>query len=87
MWNAEVYVTFKRGVLDPQGKAVHGALADLGYHGVEGVRVGKYIQLQLKAASEDEACAKVDEMCRRLLANTVIEEYRIALSPVAGRVG
>ena len=87
MWNAEVYVTFKRSVLDPQGKAVHGALTALGYRSVQGVRVGKYIQLQLEAASEDEARAKVDEMCRRLLANTVIEEYRIALSPVAGRVG
>ena len=80
MWNAEVFVTFKRGVLDPQGETIRGALAALGYDAVESVRVGKYMQLQLVAADAGEARAKVDEMCRRLLANTVIEEYRIEIS-------
>jgi len=83
MWQAEVYVTFKRGVLDPQGDAIRGALAALGYDTVSGVRVGKYMRLDLAAASEAEARARVDEMCRRLLANTVIEDYRIELAPAA----
>lgn len=81
MWNAEVFVTFKRGILDPQGETIRGALAALGYDAVKSVRFGKYMQLQLMAGDAGEARAKVDEMCRRLLANTVIEEYRIEISP------
>jgi phosphoribosylformylglycinamidine synthase subunit PurS len=69
-----VYVTLKAGVLDPQGKAIHHALEGLGFAGVRDVRQGKLIELEL----EDGAAAdEVDAMCRRLLANTVIENYRI----------
>ena len=69
-----VYVTLKRGVLDPQGKANHHALEGLGFGGVRDVRQGKLIELDLdENVTEDE----VEAMCRRLLANTVIENYRI----------
>jgi phosphoribosylformylglycinamidine synthase len=69
-----VYVTLKNGVLDPQGKAIHHALEGLGFGGVKDVRAGKLIELDLDpGVTEDE----VDEMCRKLLANTVIENYRI----------
>ncbi len=75
-----VYVTLKRGVLDPQGSAVGRALRTMGYDEVEDVRLGKYIEVTLKDGKDgqDEAGAKqrLDEMCKRLLANTVIEDYR-----------
>ena len=72
-----VYVTLKRGVLDPQGSAVGRALRTMGYAEVEDVRLGKYIELTLQdGQSEPEAKARLEEMCRRLLANTVIEDYR-----------
>jgi phosphoribosylformylglycinamidine synthase len=69
-----VYVTLKNGVLDPQGKAIHHALEGLGFGGVNGVRQGKLIELDLDEAVSEE---DVEAMCRRLLANTVIENYRI----------
>ena len=71
---ARVYVTLKNGVLDPQGKAIHHALEGLGFGGVEDVRQGKLIELQVADAVSDE---DLDAMCRKLLANTVIENYRI----------
>jgi phosphoribosylformylglycinamidine synthase len=69
-----VYVTLKKGVLDPQGKAIHHALEGLGFAGVNDVRAGKLIELDMADGTSDEA---VEEMCRKLLANTVIENYRI----------
>ena len=69
-----VYVTLKNGVLDPQGKAIHHALEGLGFEGVRGVRQGKLIELDLDEGVGDEA---IEAMCRRLLANIVIENYRI----------
>jgi phosphoribosylformylglycinamidine synthase subunit PurS len=72
-----VYVTLKRGVLDPQGSAVGRALRSLGYDEVEDVRLGKYIEVTLQdGADEARTRSRLDEMCRRLLANTVIEDYR-----------
>ena len=68
----KVHVTLKPGVLDPQGKAIEHALAGLGFAGVDGARVGKLIELDLADDTAD-----VDAMCRKLLANTVIENYRI----------
>lgn len=82
-YKADVRVTLKRGVLDPQGAAVQGALATLGYRAVEGVRVGKFIEVWLEAASEEEARAQVEEICRRLLANPVLETYRFDLQVAA----
>jgi phosphoribosylformylglycinamidine synthase len=69
-----VFVTLKHGVLDPQGKAIHHALEGLGFAGVNDVRAGKLIELDLADTVED---SEVEEMCRKLLANTVIENYRI----------
>lgn len=69
-----VYVTLKGGVLDPQGKAIHHALEGLGFSGVNDVRAGKLIELDLAEGVSDE---DIDGMCRKLLANTVIENYRI----------
>ena len=69
-----IHVTLKPGVLDPQGKAIEHALSGLGFAGVEGARVGKLIELDVAETVDD---AQVDAMCRQLLANTVVENYRI----------
>jgi phosphoribosylformylglycinamidine synthase PurS subunit len=69
-----VYVTLKSGVLDPQGKAIHHALDGLGFTGINDVRAGKLIELDMAEGVGD---AELEEMCRKLLANTVIENYRI----------
>ncbi len=72
-----VYVTLKRGVLDPQGSAVGRALRTMGYDEVEDVRLGKYIEMKVREGeATDAAKRRIDEMCKKLLANTVIEDYR-----------
>ncbi len=71
---ARIFVILKGGVLDPQGKAIHHALEGLGFGGVNDVRAGKLIELDLADGTSDE---DIDAMCRKLLANTVIENYRI----------
>ena len=77
---ARVYVMLKSGVLDPQGEAVRHALGALGFDGVQGVRQGKVIELDLAATDKAAAEAEVKVMCEKLLANTVIESYQIELS-------
>ena len=77
---ARVFVTLKNGVLDPQGEAVRHALGTLGFDGVTGVRQGKLIELDLDAADRAEAEASIAAMCEKLLANTVIEDYRIEIA-------
>jgi len=79
-----VYVTLKNGVLDPQGKAIHHALEGLGFEGVNDVRAGKLIELDLAETVDDEA---VEAMCRKLLANTVIENFRIEREASQGTAG
>ncbi|HXG42336.1 MAG TPA: phosphoribosylformylglycinamidine synthase subunit PurS [Dehalococcoidia bacterium] len=79
---ARVYVTLKPVVNDPQGLTIRGALHDLGFAEVESVRAGKYLELRLEAKSDEEAARRVEEMCRLLLANTVIEDYRFSLERV-----
>ena len=74
---ATVHVTLKNGVLDPQGKAVQHALAALGFEGVNGVRQGKFIELELAETDPAKARRSLDAMCKKLLANTVIEDYSI----------
>jgi phosphoribosylformylglycinamidine synthase len=71
---ARVFITLKPGVLDPQGKAIHHALEGLGFAGVEDVRAGKLIELELAEGTSD---SDIEAMCRKLLANTVIENFRI----------
>jgi phosphoribosylformylglycinamidine synthase len=83
---ARVYVTPKRSILDPQGKAVQNSLHVLGFREVQDVRVGKYIELRLgDDAQRETATARVREMCERLLANGVIEDFRVELDE--GRPG
>ncbi|MGD0074821.1 MAG: phosphoribosylformylglycinamidine synthase subunit PurS [Candidatus Binataceae bacterium] len=72
----KVLVTPKRGILDPQGRAVEQSLKSLGFNQVDGVRIGKYIALSVEAASAAAAREIVTRMCEQLLANTVIEDYR-----------
>ncbi len=74
---ARVHITLKDGVLDPQGKAIANALANLGFDGVDGVRQGKFIELDLADGDRDAAQAAVTDMCEKLLANTIIENYAI----------
>jgi phosphoribosylformylglycinamidine synthase PurS subunit len=76
---ARVTVMLKTGVLDPQGEAVRHALGSLGFQGVQGVRQGKVIELDLAATDRTQAEADVKAMCDKLLANTVIESYRVEL--------
>ena len=77
---AKIKITLKRGVLDPQGKAIQGALGALGFAGVEDVRQGKYIELDLTHTDAAKAKADVEAMCQKLLANTVIENYEIEIA-------
>lgn len=74
---AKVYVTLKKGVLDPQGKAVLGALSSLGYGEVSDVRVGKFMEFELESSSSHEAEKRLKEMGEKLLANTVIEDFKV----------
>jgi phosphoribosylformylglycinamidine synthase len=76
---ARVYVTLKSGVLDPQGKAIQHALGTLGFAGIDSVRQGKVIELDLAETSPDQARRSLRDMCEQLLANTVIENYTIEL--------
>tara|TARA_B100001123_G_C14961911_1_gene888022 strand:+ start:82 stop:324 length:243 start_codon:yes stop_codon:yes gene_type:complete len=74
-----VHITLKNGVLDPQGKAISNALGSLGFSGVNEVRQGKFIELDIAENDPEKAKSLANDMCRKLLANTVIEDYRIDL--------
>lgn len=82
-YQAKIYVTLRPSVLDPAGTAVESGLHQLGYESVEQVRIGKYIELQLKAENEADAEQQLDKMCDQLLANPVIENYRFELEELA----
>jgi phosphoribosylformylglycinamidine synthase subunit PurS len=77
---ARVHITLKQGVLDPQGKAIGHALGSLGFSGVDNVRQGKLIELEVAESDPAKARAQIDAMCKQLLANTVIEDYIIDLA-------
>jgi phosphoribosylformylglycinamidine synthase subunit PurS len=77
--NAKVYVTLKKGVLDPQGKAVGEALASMGYSEVKGLRIGKFIEVELVASSKQDAEKRIKEMCEKLLANTIVEDFTVKM--------
>ncbi len=77
---ARIKITLKNGVLDPQGKAIEGALGGLGIAGVKDVRQGKYIEVELAEKDEAKARATVEKMCKELLANLVIENYSFELA-------
>ncbi|MFO0699436.1 MAG: phosphoribosylformylglycinamidine synthase subunit PurS [Nitrospira sp.] len=76
---AKIHVTLKQGILDPQGKAIEHALDSLGFKHAANVRVGKYMELDLNQTDKAKAEAEVKAMCEKLLANTIIEEYRYEL--------
>ena len=76
---AKVHITLKPGVLDPQGKAVRHALGSLGFSGVDEVRQGKFIEIDLTETDAAKAQEHVESMCKQLLANTVIEDYAIEI--------
>lgn len=79
MAKAHVYITYKNGVLDPQGEVVKNALSSLGFQGVGDVRVGKYIEIEVEKSAPDEIRDEVEKMCQELLANPVIEEFRVEI--------
>lgn len=81
-WLAKVHVTLKPVVLDPQGQAIQGGLRDLGFDTVQSVRAGKYLEIKLEAPDRAEAERLVNEMCTKLLANPVIEEYRLEVGEI-----
>jgi phosphoribosylformylglycinamidine synthase subunit PurS len=76
---AKIFVSLRNGVLDPQGKAIERSLHTLGYGEVQDVRMGKYLELEVEAASRDAAESRIREMCDKLLANPVIEDYRFEI--------
>ena len=77
---AKIHVTLKNGVLDVQGKAVQAGLAGLGFQGVGEVRVGRYVEIELAAKTKAAAETEAKKMCEKLLANTVIENYRVEIA-------
>lgn len=84
-WLAKVEVTLKPVVNDPEGTSIANALGQLGFEGVGDVRAGKYFEIDVQAASKEAATTAVDAMCRRLLANPVIEDYRFTVRQRGGR--
>jgi phosphoribosylformylglycinamidine synthase subunit PurS len=78
-YHARIYVTLRPSVLDPAGTAVQSGLAHMGYTDVESVRIGKYIEVNLSATDENQAHSQLDRMCDQLLANPVIENYRLEI--------
>ena len=84
MYLARVYITLKSTVSDPEGQTIGGGLKELGFDTVSSVRSGKYIQIRIDEEQEQSASRKVAEMCDKLLANPVIEEYRFELERVDG---
>jgi len=76
---AKVYITLKKSVLDPQGQVVNHALSSLGFEGIEEVRMGKFLEIRLKGEDQQAAAREVEKMCQKILANPVIEDYRIEI--------
>jgi phosphoribosylformylglycinamidine synthase subunit PurS len=82
-YQAKIYITLRPSVLDPAGTAVESGLAHMGYNTVTGIRIGKYVELNLQAENEVQAKQQLDQMCDQLLANPVIEVYRFELTELA----
>ena len=76
---AKVYITLKKDVLDPQGSVIANSLKSLGFNGIEDVRQGKYIEIKLNTKNKDTAIKQLNEMCEKLLANLVIEDYKVEI--------
>ena len=76
---AKIHITIKKDVLDPQGKVIANSLSDLGFEGIKSVRQGKYIEIILDGDNKDAAANKLNQMCEKLLANLVIEDYSVEI--------
>lgn len=83
-YQAKIYVTLRSSVLDPAGTAVRTGLSHMGYDNIDQVRIGKYIELNIESADQTSAQEQLDRVCDQLLANPVIENYRIELTPAGG---
>lgn len=79
MAKARVVITLKKAIMDAQGQTVENALHNLGYEGVRNVRIGKYIEMEVDGGSREALEPRVDEMCRKLLANPIIEDFRVEI--------
>lgn len=79
MYKAKINITLRKSILDPKGKAAHLALHNLGLNNVDGVRIGKFIEMDIQADSENEARELADTACSKLLANEVMEDYQIQI--------
>lgn len=86
-YQVEIRIVPRRGILDPQGKAVHGALSALGFPDISEVHVGRFILVEMSAADEAEAEARATAMCRQLLANPVTEDFAVRVVQAAGSAG
>ena len=76
---AKIYITLKKDVLDPQGSVIANSLKSLGFNNIEDVRQGKYIEIKLNSENEESANQQLNEMCEKLLANLVIEDYKVEI--------
>ena len=76
---AKIYITLKKDVLDPQGSVIANSLKSLGFNDIEDVRQGKYIEIKLDSENEESANKQINEMCEKLLANLVIEDYKVEI--------
>lgn len=77
MYTAKINITLRKSILDPQGKAAHQALQDLGMNDIESARIGKFVELEIEASDKESAFKKADEACKKLLVNEVMEDYQI----------
>ncbi len=87
MYSSRIKITLRKSILDPQGKAVEHSIESLGFKNVKDTRIGKYIELKLDAASEDEAKKITEEVCKKLLANPVMEDYEYEIFNLNGNTG
>ena len=84
MYSSRIKITLRKSILDPQGKAVEHSIVSLGCNSIKDTRIGKYIELKLDASSQDEAKRITDEVCKKLLANPVIEDYEFEVTSLNG---
>ncbi|MXX96075.1 MAG: phosphoribosylformylglycinamidine synthase subunit PurS [Rhodothermaceae bacterium] len=83
MYKARITVTLRPAILDPQGKATHHALQNLGFDQISSVRIGKYMELQVSADTEEDAESVTRAACEKLLANPIMEDYKVQIEPVS----
>ncbi len=84
MYSAKIKVTLRKSILDPQGKAIEHSIQSLGYTSVKDTRIGKFIELKIDAASEGDAKKVTEEVCSKLLANPVMEDYEFEIAGING---